>query len=648
MEQIIIDALAAKQPSDTYISFISEKVKEKTVQQLEYVLSPVNENIFLEACAGSGKTEVVGMKTAYEICRWNRKNSGIAVLTFTNEATDTIKQRVEQFTRASSLYPHYVGTLTGFIHGIIAQKFGYKYFKHKKEGNDATYRLVDKDLDVYNNHWLNHYTLPIPKIINSKKRTQFFANQVYYNPQIKDFVLRLSENTQMSLTDYYNSDKVQEFILEIRKEKKKEWLFKLDYYYDGIKEVKNQFFLDGFANFEDMNYIAYWVLNKNPEIALLLAKRYPVIFIDECQDLSWIEINILDKITKSGSTIHFIGDLNQAIYDFKNANPAYTKDYVSTFQNYKLTDNFRSCQLIVNTASRILSSDLNISGCLDNKLGENSVCYLEYQEVGLLRKQYLDYLNHVNIPYYKAAVLVRQQSLKMQLEAVDSESKHLLIESIQLWLDNTPTSRLNALELAGKYLQKYFGGANTKKNYYCPNGIDSVYRWRIFIKDFLEKCCEKTELFNIENRVYKDWYAAFNKMSSSIFLSAYSLLKPFDSVQRDVTNLPVYRTPSGTSSNLISRSFAKVDDNLPPVYTIHSVKGKDFDSVMVVSGLNGSGNWKQWIEKEGEPKRIGYVANTRPKYSLLWAVPELKNTKDRIKIESYGFKILNSFIHSSQ
>ncbi|MCY9690875.1 hypothetical protein M5W70_19905 [Paenibacillus larvae] len=47
------------------------------------------------------------------------------------------------------------------------------------------------------------------------------------------------------------------------------------------------------------------------------------------------------------------------------------------------------------------------------------------------------------------------------------------------------------------------------------------------------------------------------------------------------------------------------------INTIHSVKGKDFDSVMVVSSRrnSGSGHWKKWMEKELESARISYVAN---------------------------------------
>lgn len=71
------------------------RISEKTEEQLEYILSDVKNNTFLRACAGSGKTEVVGMKAAYEIKQWTEMNKGIAVLSFTNDAVEVIKNRVK-------------------------------------------------------------------------------------------------------------------------------------------------------------------------------------------------------------------------------------------------------------------------------------------------------------------------------------------------------------------------------------------------------------------------------------------------------------------------------------------------------------------------------------------------------------------------
>ncbi|WP_179014547.1 3'-5' exonuclease [Paenibacillus sp. 79R4] len=264
---------------------------------------------------------------------------------------------------------------------------------------------------------------------------------------------------------------------------------------------------------------------------------------------------------------------------------------------------------------------------------------MEYSDLSSIGQQYLNFLEEINIPFDRSAILVRQQSLKRDLEINSQESKHPILDALQLWNNNTPKSRLLALELASKHLQKWFGGARTKKNYHCPSSIVSVYRWRIFIKDFLEGCSVIDDLVKLENVKYTTWYKNFNKHFLNILHDAYQSLKDFDSEERDFNNLAKLTAPRGTANSEIV-TFNTVDNlNLLSVNTIHSVKGKDFDSVMVVSTRinKGSGHWKQWIEKELESGRIGYVASTRAKYSLVWAVPTLKSA-ERAILESYGFK----------
>ncbi|CAM4044403.1 ATP-dependent helicase [Cohnella lubricantis] len=638
MEQKIVDTLSKnKEAAGSYISLIQSKVAEKTEQQLKYVLSHTTENIFLEACAGSGKTEVVGLKTAYEISKWYSKNKGIAVLTFTNEATDTIKERVKLFSGLTTLYPHYIGTLTGFIHGFVAQSFGYKYFKHKNRGGDTSYRLIDKNLDVHGNHWLKKYKLPYMNL--NSMGPDVYANQIYYNYKINDFVIYYSENYKLPLKEYYQLTEVQEFIQNFRKKNGNNQLLGFDFIKKEIKKVKQTFLTDGFANFEDINNIAYYVLKKNVRIASLIAARFPVIIIDECQDLSWIEINILNQLKDSGSTLHFVGDLNQSIYEFKDANPATTKDYLSGFKRYFLTDNFRSCDSIVNTSNKLLGITLPIRGLAADKMGDKSVCYLEYHDLTSLNQKYLDFLERNDIPFNRSAILVRQQTLKEEFETNSKESIHPILDALQLWIENTPKSRKLALELASKHMQRWFGGAKTRNNYYCPNAIDSVYRWRIFIKDFLEGCSAVSDLVKFDGINYSTWYKNFNNHFLHIIQEAYKDLLRFDSEKRDFKDIPKMISPRGTAKVRITAYNTTDRINLVSIHTIHSVKGKDFDSVMVVSSRRnaGSGHWKQWIEKELESGRIGYVANTRAKYSLVWGVPVLKK-EEREMLEYYGFK----------
>ncbi len=141
------------------------RIEEKTDEQLDYILSPIDKCIYLEACAGSGKTEVLGMKAAYEILRWQSQNTGIAVLTFTNDATDTIANRISTFYRRAIPSNHYIGTFSSFVHGHIAQRFGYMFYRSQPEIEDKSFRVVDADVSHYQNQWLQNYKLdfPLPK-----------------------------------------------------------------------------------------------------------------------------------------------------------------------------------------------------------------------------------------------------------------------------------------------------------------------------------------------------------------------------------------------------------------------------------------------------------------------------------------------------
>ncbi|HHU62552.1 MAG: UvrD-helicase domain-containing protein [Bacillota bacterium] len=97
------------------------RVKEKSEEQISYIMTSIDEHVFLEACPGSGKTEVVGMKAAYEMQRWAHNSSGLAVLSFTNTAADEISARIRGFTNRTEFYPHFIGTFDRWLHSYLVQ-----------------------------------------------------------------------------------------------------------------------------------------------------------------------------------------------------------------------------------------------------------------------------------------------------------------------------------------------------------------------------------------------------------------------------------------------------------------------------------------------------------------------------------------------
>ena len=77
--------------------------------------------------------------------------------------------------------------------------------------------------------------------------------------------------------------------------------------------------------------------------------------------------------------------------------------------------------------------------------------------------------------------------------------------------------------------------------------------------------------------------------------------------------------------------------------TIHEVKGETHDATVVVSSLQAGvhmSNWKDWLaDPASEAARFAYVASSRPKHLLIWAVKKLKKDESKI-LSSLGFEIL--------
>lgn len=287
---------------------------EKSLEQLKYVQQPITEDTFLRACPGSGKTEVVGLKAAHEIKSWPHSNKGIAVLTFTNNAANEIAERITQFTGASgTTYPHYVGTIDSWFHGYIANPFAHLLTNFPGKGGDCSFKVIETG---YSADWLNSFKAPTRYPSNGGRYTPIYANNYYMDVETELFYIRpLGGSQWVTHTDLYESPQFQLF------RRDKAWLTKQKLL-DGLWETKLKFWKAGFCMYQDVEQLTYLILNDSGnDIASILSKRFPLVIVDECQDLSWIQLKLLDILHEHGAALHFVGDLNQGIYSFKKVSP---------------------------------------------------------------------------------------------------------------------------------------------------------------------------------------------------------------------------------------------------------------------------------------------------------------------------------------
>lgn len=76
--------------------------------------------------------------------------------------------------------------------------------------------------------------------------------------------------------------------------------------------------------------------------------------------------------------------------------------------------------------------------------------------------------------------------------------------------------------------------------------------------------------------------------------------------------------------------------------TIHQVKGETHDATVVVSSLQKGrhlSNWQEWLaDPKSEGARFAYVASSRPRHVLIWAVKKLK-AADKEMLTQLGFEL---------
>lgn len=589
------------------------RIAEKSEQQFNYAFSDLDKNIFLKACPGSGKTEVVGLKSAYEIKRWDQEVGGIAVLTFTNNAADVISERVSQFAGSEKInYPHFIGTFDRWLHGYIAHPFGNLITKYEAIDGDHSIRLVENRSC---NGFLNRY------------KTQYNLNHTG-NVSANQFHLDYETNIFVFSSGNHNVDTKRKAV------DLKEWQ-SVD-----LAKAKIRFFKSGYATYQDIEGICFALVTKYKDLAENIARRFPLIIVDECQDLSWIQLQILQNLKNKGSKLHFVGDLNQAIYEFKKVDPEKVKEFVSTeeFEEHLLSDNFRSCQSIVGICQKIVNDQIEVKGICKRKLTYPCICLIYKNKHNLckLPDWFCRYIEDKELDIDKSAIVTRGWSTvgKMRPSGnnqINKYSKRLAM-AIHLWNTDNVQSIEDSITYMGRFFsEKYFGkySANSRKHC-CPECVNSGIQWRVFLMEVLEKCIQNEDLIDFA-KTGTEWgrfvRGHFGQIARDCKpLLAETLTEDVDFPDFDGNSFRASDASSPVENLFSGQAATKSDIHIT---TIHSVKGQTLDSVMLVSAPSKSGNstdnhWEYWLgDPTSEAARLAYVASSRPKHLLVWAVPTL-------------------------
>ena len=256
------------------------------------------------ACPGSGKTTLLVAKLAILANKWQYRTRGICVLSHTNAARYEIEKRLGGTAVGRQLlsYPHYIGTIHGFVDRFLALPWlrsnGYYGIRFNTEIAGA--RLW-KAGDYGNS--LPSYIYR--KFINSKVRRDAVIHAHYVGEDL-DISLK-SKKTSVLLRRSSSSDAFTKI--------------------DGWKE---DILKEGFASYEDTFAFGHYALKDYTNLFTALRQRFPILFIDEAQDNSEEQSKLLFRIFMDGDGCVLrqrFGDSNQAIYNFVGGEGATTDPF---------------------------------------------------------------------------------------------------------------------------------------------------------------------------------------------------------------------------------------------------------------------------------------------------------------------------------
>ena len=175
-----------------------------------------------------------------------------------------------------------------------------------------------------------------------------------------------------------------------------------------------------FIDYNDFFIYSRKLLTQYPKIRDLYSKLYEYIFIDEFQDTSDFNLEIIISLLNKNSKISIFGDPNQSIYSFRGANVSNIKkilDFFPIIQKIYLNQNFRSTSEIVKLANKLIpeSSENNFS-IIDSK---NSVLIKELNDSIFEAKFICDEIEKMVYPGSK--IQLRDISIIFRLKKCSSE-----------------------------------------------------------------------------------------------------------------------------------------------------------------------------------------------------------------------------------
>lgn len=578
------------------------------------------------AVPGSGKTTVLLNRILNLINNHNIDPSKIISITFSKS------QGIDMERRFLAQNPEFRGKITfktihAFCYEIVRNYMKLKNIKKTLiEGNNEFNRILILKRVYYQKNY---------KKLSDEEINDFFSIYDYTKNKMYDFEGYLRKNHFIS---------------------NRSLMLKLYNLYDEIKIQNN------FMDFNDLLILANEYISTDKKLLKALKNRYKFFQIDEGQDTSTLQFEIIRKIVFPENNVFIVADDDQSIYSFRGASPENLLNFKNIYPNSKIffmDKNFRSTKNIIKISNKIIQGNkIRYEKSSKHTTEENSqIMLFKVKNSTIQARELVNKISEIN-PNETIGVLYRNNISSLYVAEMlknndidffvkenkfDFYSNRILNDVKNILLFSEDTTDLEVFKRIYFKLNAYIKKDFIAKLEYKPYNqcvleslldLDELNDFYLNKFTSLRNDFKRLKRMKMEDKIdcilyelgYGDYLDNFNEFSNLNYNLIFDLikylskdLKTFDEFIEKLDNLKELLKNASSSKSNISIS------------TIHSSKGLEYDNVFIIDLIDGEFPQKSILNSFDEKlleeeRRLFYVAMTRARKRLfLYTIKERNN-----------------------